>query len=574
MPNLGTPLRPPEEGKNAHDKPSTLDKIRTVLDGLDVYNGNGYPMPDGSIEDDEDTYNQSFCLLDEESISINPAISITDRALQDMTADALDALDAVNNPPHLFTRSGELVRVTYDKHAETYRLRLVTESALIGEMARSAIYTKERRNQTIDASPPLRVAKDILSLPDLPFLPIAGLVETPIIRPDGSIFSLGGYDPHTRLYLTQEFYLKGPEAPTQEDAKTAAACVIDEVLHDFPFVDNASKANTMGAMLTVLMRPAIQGNVPMALFDKPAPGTGASLLVDLIAMVSTGKTAAVTTAPSTEDEWRKRLVSMLWKGSALILIDNVTGVLKSDSLSSLLTARTVDDRRLGTNEMLSVPNNATVMVTGNNLALGGDLPRRSYWIRQDAKMAMPWQREGWHHKDIAPWVSGHRGEILAALCTMIKAWFTAGCPASNTKKIGSYENWCEKIGGILAYAGIDDFLGNLDEMYDRMDEENTAWNEFLLALLAEFPTGFTTRDLIDRLTATETLLDIVPEEIGEVYATGKSVTRRIGHKLKAHIDRLYPCGLKLTSTIDKHSHVNTWRVEDNKGKYTYGGLRV
>jgi hypothetical protein len=441
MPNL--------EGDGDTEESGALTKVRAAYNELktsDVYEGdNGFPMPDGSTADDEDAYNQSFYNdLDEESAKINPPVLTSNRQLPDITDDALEALISANKTPKLFTRGGELVRISFDEHECTHNLCRVTESALIGEMARSAMYIKNTKSGVVDIAPPLIVAKDILSLPSLQFPPVAGLVETPVVRPDGSIFGREGYDPSTRLFLTQGFYLKILEDPTKKDAETAAAYVMDEVLHDFPFVDSASRANVMGAMLTVLMRPAITGNVPMALFDKPTHGTGASLLVDLIAMISTGKTAAVTTAPTSENEWRKRITSMLWGGSTLILVDNVTGTMRSDSLSALLTASMWEDRMLGRSEMIRMKNNTTIMVTGNNLALEGDLARRSYWIRQDRRMTRPWEYNNFRHEEIAIWVSKHRTEILSALCTMIRAWYAAGCPSSDTKRLAGLRNGARK----------------------------------------------------------------------------------------------------------------------------------
>jgi hypothetical protein len=51
---------------------------------------------------------------------------------------------------------------------------------------------------------------------------------------------------------------------------------------------NANKANALAAFLTTIVRPMISGCVPLALIDKPAPGTGASKLLDLISIVATG----------------------------------------------------------------------------------------------------------------------------------------------------------------------------------------------------------------------------------------------------------------------------------------------
>ena len=47
--------------------------------------------------------------------------------------------------------------------------------------------------------------------------------------------------------------------------------------------------------------------------------------------------------------------------------------------------------------------------------------------------------------------------------------------------MGNFTEWAEIIGGILGAAGIDGFLGNLDEMYSAADTEAIEWEVFLAA---------------------------------------------------------------------------------------------
>ena len=61
-----------------------------------------------------------------------------------------------------------------------------------------------------------------------------------------------------------------------------------EAICDFPFVEDADRANALGLLITLPLRPAIPGNVPMAVITAPAPGTGKSLLQDTVAIIGTG----------------------------------------------------------------------------------------------------------------------------------------------------------------------------------------------------------------------------------------------------------------------------------------------
>ena len=170
---------------------------------------------------------------------------------------------------------------------------------------------------------------------------------------------------------------------------------------------------------------------------------------------------------------------MLISGPQIVVIDNVTAMLKSAKLSQMLTARTWSDRMLGISKMLNLPQTAAWFATGNNIQLGGDIARRAYWIRLDAAIAQPWLRDGFRHPDLMKWVHEHRSELLSMLLTMVRAWVVAGKPKGTAPRIGSFEEWSKTIGGILTYAGVDDFLGNAAELYDNADQETGQWDLFL-----------------------------------------------------------------------------------------------
>ena len=107
----------------------------------------------------------------------------------------------------------------------------------------------------------------------------------------------------------------------------------------------------------------------------PRPGSGKSLLVDVASMISTGRPAAVMSYTGKPDEERKRLFAALLGGTSLIAYDNVAAPLDSDTLCSVLTQETFQDRFLGVSKILEVPTCATFFATGNNLVFRGDLSR-------------------------------------------------------------------------------------------------------------------------------------------------------------------------------------------------------
>jgi hypothetical protein len=89
----------------------------------------------------------------------------------------------------------------------------------------------------------------------------------------------------------------------------------------------------------------IDGPTPLHLIEKPSPGTGATLMVDVIATIHTGCGASVMTEGRDDEEWRKRITAKLRQIPSLVLIDNLRAELDSAALAAALTAPFWEDRR-------------------------------------------------------------------------------------------------------------------------------------------------------------------------------------------------------------------------------------
>ena len=265
--------------------------------------------------------------------------------------------------------------------------------------------------------------------------------------------------------------------------------------------------------------------------------------------------------PADEKEWRKTITSVLEPGNTLVFIDEVS-TLRSASLGAALTAGEHEGRRLGQTEMIRVPQRATWIVAGNNVQLAGDLPRRAYRIRLDPKMARPWLRSGFRHDDLEGWACEHRGELLAALLTLARAWHAAGQPAANVPVLGSFGPWARTVGGILQHAGVEDFLGNLAELYDENDEEARAWEGFLRAV-AEIFDGreFPTSALHERIENSEALAGALPDDLAD-KRDRRSFRQVLGKALRKHVDTRHgEDGIRVTQTDeDTKNKTPKWRI--------------
>ena len=75
----------------------------------------------------------------------------------------------------------------------------------------------------------------------------------------------------------------------------------------FPFDGNPDRAHAVCALLLPIGRDLIEGPTPLHTFEKPTPGTGASLLVQLLCYLACGSVPAAMTPPQDEAEWRRTL---------------------------------------------------------------------------------------------------------------------------------------------------------------------------------------------------------------------------------------------------------------------------
>jgi Bifunctional DNA primase/polymerase, N-terminal len=500
-----------------------------------------------------------------------PTIVVNDRPLRDVGDEALQALVARNDPPTLFARTGRTIRLGADEH-DAPIIEEASESVMRHHLTRSANFVREihRKSGTehTDVSPPRDVVQDVMSVPHLPFPPLIGVPRTPFFRADGSLVSEPGYDASSRLYYVpvhRGFAVAVPSQPSADDLASAIA-LLDEAVGDFPYSDEASAANTIALMLTPILRNVMSGPVPLALLDKPVAGTGGSLLAEVVSILATGAPAGMMGSPRNDEEVRKQITSALMRGNLVITIDNVSGRLEAPSLSRALTSEFWEDRILGRSEIVRLPQRACWICSGNNLQVGGDLPRRCYWVRLDAGVERPWERKGFRHPDLKSWVSGSRARLVGALLTLGRNWFAEGKPQGSAS-IGSFESWSRVIGGVLGAAGVQGFLGNLDAMYERAADGTGDWTGFLEAwreVYGDDPK--TTKQIAADVHSTEQarLLDALPEEFGtpDPDRPDTSLSRKLGNNFNKREGRPHGERRLLLKTVGKRNNAVLWTVAE------------
>ncbi len=305
--------------------------------------------------------------------------------------------------------------------------------------------------------PPAWVPKAILGRFDWPTLPrLEGVVEGPVLRSDGSVLQTPGYDLASGLFLAPQVEFQPvPEAPTEEQCESALL-ELTHVVADFPFASPAHLSGWLAALLTPLARFAFAGPSPVNLIDANVRGAGKSLLADVCHLIVTGRPAPRMPYARDENELRKEITSIALKARQIVVIDNVTGAFGSPTLDLAVTATSWADRLLGQNVDLELPLAITWYVTGNNIELAGDMPRRCLHIRLESPEEKPEHRGGFRHPRLAEWLVAERPRLLPAALTLLAGYQHAGRPDQGLMPWGSFEGWSDLVRSTLVWLDLPD----------------------------------------------------------------------------------------------------------------------
>ncbi len=283
---------------------------------------------------------------------------------------------------------------------------------------------------------------------------LAGVIEAPIMRADGSILTTPGFDEATGLYLHSEpDWPAIPERPTPAHAE-AALLDLWEPFAEFPFVDEPARSVLIAGILTAIQRRLLE-SAPLFAFDAPAQRSGKSLLAESLGVIATGRKPAATGVPKEGDELRKAITSALRENQAIINLDNITRPLDSPDLARAITQSEYADRLLGVNRMLHLPTNVLWTATGNNLTVQGDLPSRSLISRIDSEEERPEERV-FKIADLPAHLLANRKRLVVAGLTILRAYHFAGRPRQDLRPWGGFDHWSREIREPLVWLGLAD----------------------------------------------------------------------------------------------------------------------
>jgi hypothetical protein len=505
-----------------------------------------------------------------------PRVVISDRDLHELEVELTKHIrerNDCNGDPYVYIRNGKLVEVDVGRDGEAPSIRDMTASAFrsrVVAMVETVKLDAKKGYAVMAAKPSLDDLSGLYDRAHALGVPrLKQVTMCPTFDSDGEYHDRPGYIPQTSTYYAPEagLYLPPvPENPTDDDVQAALQLLRDDLIGDFLFTNpEGDIPAVLGLMLTPMVTELINGPRPLYAFDAPSAGSGKTKLARMATGHAIGD-ATLPAAPTNADEWAKSLVSQARKGRAVMIYDNVNDVVDSGTFAGAVTAYPAWEARiLGVSENAELESPAAWVITGNGMAMSAEMSRRSMIIRIEPH---PRDFTGWRHKDLDRWATQNRGNIQAALATLVQAWIAAGMPDGQAV-LPSFEAWCRVIDGILRNAGVEGLMHGRDEQLDEVDEESAQWAQFARAFLVLDDIG---KIKAEGATASE-LIKALREEHGssiaelplgiDHFTSSGSLGKRLGGKRGAVI-----------GTNDEDQALKLMRKKDRTGIWRYRVVSV
>lgn len=419
---------------------------------------------------------------------------------------------------------------------------------------------------------PRDVASDPVSVPYL--LPhvrdLTGTSQTPWINQNGRLICESGWDQASGV-LTQltgqliEWDWQAAKDPDR-DAARAALRTWTDLLNEFSWEDPQDQVTYLALALTPLIRGwtlDTGGRWPMGLITAHTPGSGKTLLANILQALHGGTTHPLAEGRGDSEEIRKMIMSVLMGGGdtgRIVLLDNAVR-LSSSALDGLLTSGEWTDRVLGHTQTISVNNDKLWLATGNNLTLGGDLARRCVWVHVDPGVPNPERRTGFRIARIVQHAAERRAELLDALLTMIMSWANSGMQSSGESTAeDNFADWRRSCQGVLSWAGLasaetlstQDTRGNYQP--DPIETQTTAVLETIWHTHQDTP--WTAREVLDNPELGPKIFEHL--EMGSPSALGTWLRSRAG-RWWGGVWRVQPGPSKSTSMSQRTAIF--WRIQ-------------
>ncbi len=482
--------------------------------------------------------------------------------------EVIPRLATLAGPGAVYQRGGALVGIVPIEDKElpagllrlvplalpTIRERITVAVRLVKEIEREGV------TEYVPVAPPKWLPEAIAARQHYPSIKLlAGVVQSPTLRRDGSILQSPGYDDATGLlYSPLAAFPPVSDSPSRVDVQNATGRLLD-VISDFPFAHDSDRSAWLAMLLTMIGRPAIDGCCPLFAITANTRGTGKGLLVDAASIIAYGRKAAKESFCKDAEELRKRITSIAIEGRPFVLFDNVDIRLSGTALDSAITSGVWSDRVLGRNATTGeIPFRSVLSATGNNLYFDGDTARRTLIVRLDSELENPEDRKDFSHPELLPWVTSQRAELAAAALTILRGYFAAGCPSTAGSTWGSFEVWYRVIRGAVVWAGLADPMATRETARNQDSNAETLAALIKGLLKAGKGRGLTAGEICELITKDKGGNSALADVFGEIC--GDQINARtIGNNLKQFAGRVIN-GYRINFKVGR-GRTRSWRAE-------------
>ena len=279
-------------------------------------------------------------------------------------------------------------------------------------------------------------------------------VPVPILVDDQLTMVTPGYNRGLHAYCRTE--VDRVEALPLEESKA----LIHELLNGFPFANDLSRCLAIARLLTPFCKGLMGWSVrtPLWVFEANRPRAGKDYLAGCCGILYEGRANEDAPLDRDSNETRKRITAALLSGRRFMHFANTAGDIHNDAFEQAVTAKTLSNRLLGSNDAasdLTMDNELEFSVSGNTgFTFSEDFALRCRRISL-AFFEPDANGRRFPKADLHGWIRQNRARILGALAGLIWEWDRQGRPEGPTP-FTSFPEWARVVGGIMVACELGD----------------------------------------------------------------------------------------------------------------------
>lgn len=389
-------------------------------------------------------------------------------------------------------------------------------------------------------------------------------IPIPIIYKGKLTFNKKGYDERFKSFTPYN----SPEI--EEIELEEAKKIINEIFGDFCFQDEEIDfTNAIAGLLTPFLRglfPSFNTRTPVFIYTANRERAGKDYCAGITGLVYEG--SALEEPPistgdkfqNNNDELRKKFLSALVSGRKRLHFSNNKGYINNSVLEGFVTCENFSDRVLGKNQIINLPNEIDVSLSGNiGIGYTPDLINRSRFVRLFLAIENANERE-FKIPNLHEYIKENRSKILSALYSLVKNWYDKGMPKGSVP-FASFPEWSRVCGGIMECAGYGNPCKTNQEILSVGGDTETSDMKALFELAYSiYPNQFITKKQIEEL-----IKEHLEDYFIDIDLDTKSGQTKLGNTLKKFVGRY------LSDILMKITNLN---VTTSRAKFMFSKIDV